>query len=868
MPDKKRLLIATAVWGEWHINKLLDLNLPTLLAPGNFPALARSCEITYLIYTSAADLPRLREAPGFKALGELMRLEFRTISAAALAAPIEAHHEYWADATERAKREGSFILLMPPDVAWSDGSFAHVGKLLGEGKKAIFMTYLRSESESFSTVLGGRRTVGTLPLSVTGSELVEIALRTLHPLMAAYLRGSEHFPIHPEMMLWAVPGEGLACRMLAREMFVYDPATVTLNRSNLLESEMDPALMHVIEDSDDLFAVSLAPIDKEYAWYRWPRRADPDEVADWWLNYDSWANDLLVSAKLRWHMRPVSEAAWRATETSADLFLRRAALLREGRYLWRAARAQACTMSARLLAGAAASGVLARMARGRGGAVVFIPANNAYWDVPAGALDHIQTRAGAADMAQLLRAHYAPSATTRQARTLEAELGGGRTCRLAAGDGGTLTVERRADGLAVNGVRILGGPIPAGKQLMYLVERLLVPVGSASPLAVLPAVRAEALPAAIPAVPGTENMSTTQSAPAQALSGVTPVEYDACEQRGVAELPIPVMMAFKPVTFERYSYPTHISEMRAVLRYADHNSEAEVPGLFKPGATFAPIGYVNEFTADERELLATLRGRVASALLADFGRAIKPVTNLLVQIGPFRVMSHIAQALGRSPLTLFEVGPGAAYIGAMMSVAGHRYLSYDVTQSLYIWQQYMLRAVAGGAFAETAGLPAYSPPESARIVHLPWWQYVKFLQDCPVSADVVYSNSNLGEMSPLALKHVLHISRRMLQDSPVGLFAYFSTGMTAQSSPEQIAAAFSAAGYTLAMKEPFMAYVLEGRDPTPVQQAFRNGIPFYDPSGRGGKFDANSVMALKRSEAPLDVDLAAWNYGWTPPYVD
>lgn len=349
---------------------------------------------------------------------------------------------------------------------------------------------------------------------------------------------------------------------------------------------------------------------------------------------------------------------------------------------------------------------------------------------------------------------------------------------------------------------------------------------------------------------------------------VSPEQYDIFEQSGVADLPIPVMMAFKPVTFERYAYPTHISSMREVLRYADHNCEAEVPGLYRAGATFPPVGYVNSFTIDEREMLDTLRNRVAAATLRDFGRSVKPATNLLVQMGPFRVMSHLARTFELAPMTLFEVGPGAAYLGAMMAVAGHRYLAFDVTQSLYIWQQYLLSTLAEGDFFETASRSDFDPAIASRIVHLPWWQYVKLLYGTMARADVVYSNSNLGEMSPLALKHVLHISREMLKDSPLGLFGYFSTGMTAQSSPEQIGAAFVSAGYRLVFKEPFMAYVLDGHDSRRLEEAFKDGIPFYEPRGKGKRFDANEVMSMKRSEAPLDAQLAAWNYGWQPPYID
>jgi hypothetical protein len=349
---------------------------------------------------------------------------------------------------------------------------------------------------------------------------------------------------------------------------------------------------------------------------------------------------------------------------------------------------------------------------------------------------------------------------------------------------------------------------------------------------------------------------------------MSPKEYDAFEQKALAGISIPLLMAFKPVTFERYAYPTHIAETPQVLRYADHNFEGEVPGLFRPGATFAPIGYVNSFTEDERDLFAGVRDRVASATLKDFGRPVRPITNLLVQMAPFRVMWHLSQQFGRKPLTLFEVGPGAAYIGALMASVGHRYLAYDVTQSLYLWQHYLLQCVAGAEFCETAVLDECRFPEAARAVHVPWWQYVGFLQRCPVRADVVYSNSNLGEMTPLALKHVLHISRSMLKGSSVGLFAYFSTGMTAQNSPEQIAAAFTAAGYRLVFDKPFMAYTPEENDGRQIAAAFAKGIPAYNPSGRATRLDANQVMPLKRSEAPLDAQLAEWNFGWKPPYVD
>lgn len=859
-----KLLVVTAAWGDWHVAKLLELNLPTLLAEGNFPALARVCDVNYVIHTSAADLARIRDAAVVRALGDFVQLEFRTISVARLENPIQVHHEYWAEATSEARREGAFVLLMPPDVAWSDGSFAHVARLLQAGKRAIFMSYLRVESESFFAALSGRSRAGTAAISVPGADLVDIALRTLHPLMAAYLRDSDHFPIHPEMMLWAVGNEGVLCRLLSREMFIFEPARVELTSQNLLETAFDLDQMHVVRDSDDLFAVSLAPFEKEIEWYRWPRQADPDTISDWWLNYDSWMNDFLVGTKLRWHSRPVTESLWRARERGADLFLRRAAVLREGRYLWRTARTAACTSAARFIATAVATGLLTRAARGRGGSVVFLPVNAAFWHLPQDRQEQLLSPGGAGELMQLLRRHYVPGETTGRPRALEDALGTNDAIELRTADGTPVRVTRRLGALEVDDVRIVGGPIKSGKQYVYLVERLLDANAPASDREIAPRISE---PSSLTPPRSQKRLPGVVARP-RSMELVLPEQYDAHEERGTADLPIPMLMGFMPITFERYSYPTRIREMRALQRYADHNCEAEVPGLFVPGAVFAPVGYVNAFTADERDLLGIVRERVARALGNDFGRPIKPITNLLVQIGPFRALTHLARTLRREPLSMFEVGPGAAYIGALMAIAGHRYAAFDITQSLYIWQQYMLRAVAGPDFVETAGFNRFEEAPAARITHLPWWQYVRFLESCPIRTDFVYSNSNLGEMSPLALKLVLEVSKRMLEHSPLGVFAYFSTGMTAQSSVEQIAAAFAAAGYEQAIAAPLIVYVLKGRDPTPIQAAFREGIPFFNPSGRGGRFDANTVMALKRAEAPLDAAIAAWQYGWQPPYSD
>jgi hypothetical protein len=353
---------------------------------------------------------------------------------------------------------------------------------------------------------------------------------------------------------------------------------------------------------------------------------------------------------------------------------------------------------------------------------------------------------------------------------------------------------------------------------------------------------------------------------------LTVERYDAAEALALAGLSIPHLMAFRPVAFESVGWPTKVRHDNELLRYVDHNFEGEVPSLYKPGAAFSPIGYRNEFTLDELSLISAVRDRVADLTENQFGRRTRPMTNLLVQTGPFRVMQQLASAPGQKQLTVFEVGPGAGYLGAMLAQAGHRYLSYDVAQSLYIWQSRLLQAVADSDFIELAGMEATvtetRETSEARVVHLPWWMYVRLLTGTSLRADVVYSNSNLSEMTNLALRHVLQISRHMLADSRCGLFCFFSKGMPSQTPHDQIDSVFGEYGYYKVFDKPFYAFVTNRTAVAPLKTLFAHGIRPHNPSGRKETVDAATMVSVRRAEAPLDLDLTVWRHGWRPPLLD
>jgi hypothetical protein len=393
------ILIETVVWGDWHLDAYLNVNLPTLLAPGNLPALREMHNLVYVIHTRSADVARIRGARTFQRLEALVPVTLRVIAdEEKLRDPIAAHVEIWQDALREARRTRRFPLLMPPDVLWSDGSLAHVGALLGDSKRAIYAPLLRVTSNSFLPAF--RERFGSSPdlVAVPGRDLVRMSLEHLHPLMAAYSRASRYFPRHAEMVLWPVAQQGW----------------VRLNSAQLIDGVLPWADQQLIGDSDHLFGVSLAPLGKDVGWHSAAWRITTLDVAQWWLIHDSPANDYVAGARIRWHIGPIDEQAWQAREAGANLFIRRAAIEREAlRVLERISsdRTGRALQVTQLINLALLTGRLARSMRGIGRApagtvFVFVPEDAALPAVWVGAwLGLAKDRDGRLE--RLLRDHVA-----------------------------------------------------------------------------------------------------------------------------------------------------------------------------------------------------------------------------------------------------------------------------------------------------------------------------------------------------------------------------------------------------------------------------------------------------------------------------
>src|SRR5580698_8717391 len=78
-PPVRAVTVLMPVWGYRFVSQFLEFCLPTLLAPGNLPAVAAMLPTRFVLLTSEADELLIRANPAWRALEQICEAEIRRI---------------------------------------------------------------------------------------------------------------------------------------------------------------------------------------------------------------------------------------------------------------------------------------------------------------------------------------------------------------------------------------------------------------------------------------------------------------------------------------------------------------------------------------------------------------------------------------------------------------------------------------------------------------------------------------------------------------------------------------------------------------------------------------------------------------------
>lgn len=301
---------------------------------------------------------------------------------------------------------------------------------------------------------------------------------------------------------------------------------------------------------------------------------------------------------------------------------------------------------------------------------------------------------------------------------------------------------------------------------------------------------------------------------------LSPERYDSEEVKALSGLPNRIIEASSTAHFQFVAYPTRVSSLEAVWRYAEVMHE----GRLAP--TFAEL-LGNGVTQEEMDLMRTIARAVVKLSAEHYQQTVVPKDALARALNVFR---HIKYLYPNGDATIVEIGPGSGYLGALLLLSGFSYVGIDITQGFYLFQNHLFNAIAPGRVIELAAddrsVSEIAKVERGHALHIPWWKWMLTDPKFSFGADLVTANHCLCEMHPRALLYNVQAFSTVLSNGGAGgLVLFEGWGDTAMSQPWLVMKAFAERGYSLVEHSPFATVLIQSRDPAEGLQ-----FPFARPT--------------------------------------
>jgi hypothetical protein len=329
------------LWGERFRGYFLDYCLPSLLSPGNLPALSTRRPSKFLIATTPADWAAIEATPIFGALRRHVLPELIEIPSCP---PGRSGCEHMGighkRALEMAFRDAAYATVVTPDCMLSDGSVARLQELAGAGCQLVLAAALRFGEEPFLGALRNMgvlprepRGVGDLPLTITGRQMAHAAVNGLHSETLAYEWDAPGFLLVVPAAWWRVRGEdGILLHSLSWTPVLldygalrsHDASTLdqwTLDGDYLFNNAMHLSDIRIVQDSDELFLASWGPMaDRPLAKHPVPGLGKLVAKAQFGASFHSAFFDpfkrRIFFVPIRWHAQPLN-GKWKEVEAHA-----------------------------------------------------------------------------------------------------------------------------------------------------------------------------------------------------------------------------------------------------------------------------------------------------------------------------------------------------------------------------------------------------------------------------------------------------------------------------------------------------------------------------------------------------------------------
>ena len=264
----KAIQLLLPVWGQDYIKQFLDICLPTLLAPGNLPALAKLLPCEFVFLTSVGEADVLRRHPGIIYLESICKVEFQIIddliTGDNYSTTITLAYERAVRAAGPAMLDTCFFFLIS-DYIIADGSLANVFARVAAGASGVLAGNFQIVEETAASSFYDTFDRGGPAMVLPPRALIGWALNYLHPVTVANTVNVNFcHALHSNRLFWRVDAGTLIGRFYLMHMIAIRPERRDFVIGSSCDYSFIPEMcpsgnVEVMTDSDDYLVVEMQP---------------------------------------------------------------------------------------------------------------------------------------------------------------------------------------------------------------------------------------------------------------------------------------------------------------------------------------------------------------------------------------------------------------------------------------------------------------------------------------------------------------------------------------------------------------------------------------------------------------------------------
>ena len=160
---------------------------------------------------------------------------------------------------------------------------------------------------------------------------------------------------------------------------------------------------------------------------------------------------------------------------------------------------------------------------------------------------------------------------------------------------------------------------------------------------------------------------------------LTVSEYNKSEKNAMVNIPNRIIECSSVQTMVKLGYPVSISNTKELQKYVDCMHEGRFDSTFDT--------YIKKLSIHEFDLIKEITKTVINNSNKNYSTPKLATASLIRSLIIFRMLKFAGLKKNDGVL---EIGGGNGYLGALLACDGYRYISTDISQAFYLYQNHLM----------------------------------------------------------------------------------------------------------------------------------------------------------------------------------